>query len=78
MPTDKTHEKLTPAEERALKEEASFGDKPGNQTPNTPEVKESERPYEKGVERHRRVWGRIPGNQTADTPDVNEREHGKR
>ncbi len=75
MGRDKTDEKLTPAEERALKEEAGFGKKPGNQTPNTPDINESEQPYEKGVERHRRTWGKIPGNQTADTPDVNESEY---
>lgn len=45
------------------------GKKPGNQTPNTPNVNESEL--------RRQGWkgqdtGKLPGNQSPNTPNVNE------
>lgn len=45
------------------------GKKPGNQTPNTPDIDESKMRREdwKGVD-----TGKIPGNQTPDTPRKNE------
>ncbi len=65
-------------EDRALKEAASYKNVPGNQTPDTPDRRESDRPYPRGHERHKQEFGRIPGNQTANTPDVNESEQGRR
>jgi hypothetical protein len=52
---------------------AETGKVPGNQTPNTPDINESElrRQGWKGVD-----TGKIPGNQTPNTPK--ERESDKR
>jgi len=50
---------------------ADTGRKPGNQTPNTPDVDETTMRREgwKGVD-----TGELPGNQTRNTPSVNESE----
>jgi hypothetical protein len=50
---------------------ADTGKKPGNQTPNTPDIKETEL--------RRKGWkdvdtGKFPGNQTPNSPNVNESE----
>jgi len=48
---------------------ADTGKKPGNQTPDTPDVSETDLRREgwKGAD-----TGKIPGNQTPNTPGVNE------
>ncbi len=71
-------ERLTPAEKKALDQAAGYKDVPGNQTPDTPGVRESDQRYPRGEERHKQEYGRLPGNQTADTPDVNESERGRK
>jgi hypothetical protein len=50
---------------------ADTGKKPGNQTPNTPDIKETEL--------RRKGWrdvdtGKFPGNQTPNSPNMNESE----
>jgi hypothetical protein len=72
------HDKHTPEEDRALREAAGYKDEPGNQTPNTPDRRESDHPYPRGHERHKQQYGQIPGNQTANTPDVNESEKDRK
>ena len=54
---------------------ADTGKVPGNQTPNTPDINETElrRQGWKGVD-----TGKIPGNQTRNTPDVNESEQRRK
>lgn len=54
---------------------AETGKTKGNQTPNTPDIKESElrRQGWKGVD-----TGEIPGNQSPNTPDVKESEQKRR
>jgi hypothetical protein len=68
-----TTEPATQGETMTTKK-ADTGKKPGNQTPNTPDVNETEL--------RRQGWksvntGKLPGNQTPNTPGVNESE-GKR
>jgi hypothetical protein len=45
------------------------GKQPGNQTPNTPDFRESDLTEK---ERREDPEGVVPGNQTRDTPDVDE------